>query len=112
MVVGNYSAGLFPDMRFDLITINQVLEHIIDPKSFLLDVKRDLAEGGFVYIDVPDVSDFETLPPEHDRFQMQHLWYFSITSIANLCELVGYKVIAIENHITYRRRNNLRVLLK
>jgi len=111
VIVGPYSAGLFPDKKFDLISINQVLEHIINPKSFLLDIKQDLAEGGFIYIEVPDVSDFETLPPEHDRFQMQHLWYFSMASFSNLCGLTDYKILAIEKQRTYRGRNNLRALI-
>ena len=111
VVVGNYSAGIFPENKFDLISINQVLEHVLDPYSFLLDIRKDLADGGCVYIEVPDISDFETLPPEHDRFQMQHLWYFSTTSLYNICKLTGYKVLAIETQRTYRGRNNLRVLL-
>jgi 2-polyprenyl-3-methyl-5-hydroxy-6-metoxy-1,4-benzoquinol methylase len=112
VIIGNYNSSLFTDKKFDLISINQVLEHIVDPHLFLLDVKRDLAEGGFIYIEVPDVSDFETLLPEHDRFQMQHLWYFSTTSLSKLCKLVGYNVLAIEKQRTYRGRNNLRVLLQ
>ena len=111
MVVGNYSAGIFPEKKFDLITINQVLEHVIDPHLFLLNIRTDLADCGYVYIEVPEVSDFETLQPEHDRFQMQHLWYFSMTSLSNICKSTGYKVSAIEKQRTYRGRNNLRALL-
>lgn len=108
----NYKPGLFPSRRFDLITVNQVLEHVKDPVAFLKGVlATDLAKDGMVYIDVPHVSDFGFLPEDHDRFRMQHLWYFSEASLGNVCRLAGYDVAFADRQRTLRGRNNLIVAI-
>lgn len=103
---GNYSRGIF-DVSFDLITCNQVLEHTINPMDFLHDIYSDLKQGGILYIEVPDAIDFQELPPEHDRFLAQHLWYFSRAVLEKMFKDVGFKIIKIESQITIRGRNNL-----
>ena len=40
--------------RFDLVTFNKVLEHIDDPVAMLARARAYLADGGFVYVEVPD----------------------------------------------------------
>lgn len=111
VVTGNYLSGLFPGRRFDLISINQVLEHIIDPATFLRDVHNDLAAGGYIYLEVPDVLDLAYLPPDHDRFRMQHLWVFSKASLTNICRRAGFEVITVDQQVTVRQKRNLVALL-
>jgi len=108
---GNYKSGMF-DERFDLISINHVLEHVIDPISFLTDVKKDLKPEGLVYIEVPDISDLAHLNPNHDRFMMQHLWVFSAKSFTNICHIAGYKVKTLTVKNTIRQKKNLIAILK
>jgi len=111
VVAGNYRSGLFAPGRFDLITINQVLEHVVDPIAFLADVREDLVDGGRVYLEVPDVLDLAFLDPTHDRFQMQHLWYFSERSLTNVCRRAGYLVATLDRQVTVRQKRNLVVVL-
>lgn len=111
VICGGYRSGLFEQNAFDLITINQVLEHVLDPVAFLRDVSRDLAPGGHIYLEVPDVLDLEYLAPEHDRFLMQHLWVFSKASLSNVSALAGYDVIAIDQQVTIRHKRNLVAVL-
>ncbi len=112
IISGEYRVDLFPDKKFDLITVNQVLEHVLDPIEFCVDLKKDLAPGGNIYIEVPDVADFDTLPVDHDRFQMQHLWYFSCDSLAKISEKAELAIRKIDTHITRRGRNNIRAILQ
>ena len=112
VVAGSYRSKLFAPRRFDLITVNQVLEHVVDPVAFLADVRGDLADGGCVYLEVPDVLDLAFLEPTHDRFQMQHLWYFSEKSLTNVCRRAGYAVTALARQVTVRQKRNLVVVLE
>jgi SAM-dependent methyltransferase len=112
VIAGSYRSGLFPNSKFDLITINQVLEHVLDPIEFLKDVSNDLADGGHVYLEVPDLLDLSYLPPEHDRFLMQHLWVFSRASLQNVCRKAGYSVVAVDQQVTIRAKRNVVVVLK
>lgn len=107
---GNYNRDIF-NVKFDLITCNQVLEHTINPMDFLSDIFNDLNQGGYLYIEVPDAIDFEELPPEHDRFLAQHLWYFSRKVLNKMLQEVGFNVVKIESQKTIRRRNNLVALV-
>lgn len=108
---GNYRKNLF-NKKFELIVCNQVLEHTIDPISFLQNINSDIKKGGYFYIEVPDASDFKELPKEHDRFLAQHLWYFSEKSLTSLLEKTGFNMVKIEKQRTIRGRNNLVALLK
>lgn len=51
----------FSGLRFDLVYCEQVLEHVEEPKSFLLSLKNLLAPGGYLYIGVPPVFPFNRL---------------------------------------------------
>lgn len=107
-----YRPGLFPGVKFDLITINQVLEHMADPVGFLRGVQAELADGGHIYLEVPDVEDLSHLPPDHDRFLMQHLWVFSKSSLSNICHQAGYAILQSEQQVTIRNKRNLVFLLQ
>jgi SAM-dependent methyltransferase len=111
VIAGSYRSGLFEGKVFDLITINQVLEHVVDPVGFLMEVRNDLAEGGYVYLEVPDVLDLGHLTPNHDRFLMQHLWVFSKSSLGNVCRHADYDILGIDQQVTVRDKRNLIVLL-
>lgn len=111
VLAGNYSVGVC-GTGFDLITCNQVLEHTISPKEFLQGTYDDLATDGHLYLEVPDTSDFETLPADHDRFLMQHLWYFTNDSLRRLASAVGFRVVVAETQVTKRGRNNLIAVLR
>ena len=112
VIAGAYEKGLLPGRRFDLITVNQVLEHVLDPIGFLRDLRSELAPGGMVYLEVPHIADIGHLPASHDRFLMQHLWFFSTASLTNVCRLAGFEPIAVEKQFTLRERNNAVMLMK
>jgi len=103
---GPYKPRLFTD-KFDLITINQVLEHVQSPLEFLRGVAQDLKKNGFIYIEVPDIRDFDYLPPDHDRFLMQHLSIFSSETLRITCQKAGLHVYHVKHAITIRQRHNL-----
>jgi SAM-dependent methyltransferase len=44
----------FPDNFFDAIYLDSVLEHVINPLDYLLEIKRILKTGGILYIGVPN----------------------------------------------------------
>ena len=110
VIDGSYQSKMF-NTKFDLITMIQVLEHVISPVDFLLDVANDLTPSGLVYLEVPDIKDLDFLPDNHDRFHMQHLSIFSKDSLKRTCLKAGYKIEAIDQSITIRGKNNLNALL-
>jgi len=43
-----------PENTFDLIYLDSVLEHVLQPKEYLLKARRVLKNGGIIYIGVPN----------------------------------------------------------
>ena len=78
IVNGYFNNETFNNHRFNLITCCQVLEHVEDLKTFVFDIKNVLQLKGYLYIEVPDISDFNSLPIRHSRFsEPSHLLVFS-----------------------------------
>jgi 2-polyprenyl-3-methyl-5-hydroxy-6-metoxy-1,4-benzoquinol methylase len=100
------------EAHFDLITLFHVYEHVPDPINFLRSVKRRLAPGGRVYIEVPHARDFLiaflgceafikfTLWSEHlilhTRESLQH---FIAASGFSRCDISGLQRYPLANHL-------------
>ena len=82
--------------KFDVVTMLDVLEHMTDPFTELLEVKRILKPGGLVVVNSPDGQSLLArllktrwhlvLPPEH-------LFYFSPKNLAMFMEKNGFKMV-------------------
>ncbi|MCK4304486.1 MAG: class I SAM-dependent methyltransferase [Candidatus Eisenbacteria sp.] len=82
----------------DLLTMNDLIEHVFDPASMLRDCHRVLKPGGFVAIATPNGRGFDFLllkertrnitPPEH-------LTYFNPQSLERLLLACGFKTVAM-----------------
>lgn len=76
--------------KFDIIFLSQVLEHNNDANHFLNEVKKNIIQGGSLYIEVPNRDDIF----KKDVFP--HIFFFSKNSLKIQLEKVGFKIIAIE----------------
>lgn len=101
-----FSPDLLPDGLFDLITFNDVLEHMSDPWVVLQQCKSKLTPNGHIVASIPNILYF------HDFFNMlfskdwkyepagifdkTHLRFFTRKSILRLFLDSGYEVLAIE----------------
>jgi len=73
--------------RFDLITMFHVLEHVVDPVSFLENVRSKLSSKGFLIIDVPD---YRQNP--FDLFVTDHCIHFSKETITEALNMSGFRI--------------------
>ena len=53
---GELSTANFPDDYFDFIHMSHVIEHVLDPKAYIQEMKRILKPGGTLAIGTPDMS--------------------------------------------------------
>jgi 2-polyprenyl-3-methyl-5-hydroxy-6-metoxy-1,4-benzoquinol methylase len=72
---------------YDLVILNQVLEHIPDPINFLKSISKFIKNGGYLYIDVPfqDYLFKKSIEP--------HLIFLNHKSISFLMQNVGLKMV-------------------
>lgn len=104
--------GLFePDLdlenqKFDVISFNDVLEHMPRPEDALTLAKSKLAKGGIVVASVPNILHIENLQHmlidrdfKYEKFGVRdktHLRFFTQISIRRLFQQAGYVVLTIE----------------
>lgn len=103
-VAGMDKMGVFNDRVFDVVTLNNVLEHLASPEDVLTEIRSEvLTTGGLIIIDVPNefnafqtaardlhsLNDWWVAPPGH-------LNYFDKDSLVRLLEGTGYVVRKME----------------
>jgi len=82
--------------KFDVIVMFHVLEHLLDPVSFLKELKNYLNEGGKIVIEVPNVDDslvklYNIEEFKNFYFCSAHVSYFSSVTLKNCVTKAGLK---------------------
>jgi len=72
--------------RYDLITLNRVLEHIPEVSQVMNLVTSFLKPGGIVYVELPDIITLHHNGKEDDAFASAHLTIFDIKTLVILFE--------------------------
>jgi 2-polyprenyl-3-methyl-5-hydroxy-6-metoxy-1,4-benzoquinol methylase len=78
--------------RFDLVTLNKVLEHVVDPVAMLARAGDHVAPGGAVYVELPDGEVATPLGPGREEFGLEHYHAFSMTSMCLMASRAGLVV--------------------
>ena len=103
--VGPYQKFLddLPDDYFDVVYCNDVLEHLVDPYSFLGGLKSKLSANGVVISSIPNIRYLDAFQKiilqkkfeyqEHGIFDKTHLRFFTKSSIAQMYKDQGYEII-------------------
>jgi SAM-dependent methyltransferase len=76
--------------EYDLIFLNQVLEHTVEPLLLLRGLKAGLKPGGYLYIEIPHRDDCfkDNVFP--------HMLFIDATVLERLCTLAGMDVVVLE----------------
>ena len=98
-VLGDFmAAGELGLGRFELVTLNKVLEHVPDPVAMLARVREHLEPGGAVYVELPDGEAAAQDPDGQGReeFFIEHRYVFGPASLALLARRAGFDVRRLE----------------
>ena len=86
--------------KFDLIILEQVMEHIIDLKKEISEYKKHLNINGKIYIGIPDLARLNEYKQElFQAFSSEHVNYFNFESLRSLMENSGFSLIGYEKGI-------------
>ncbi len=89
----------FENEFFDVIILNNALEHMSDPKTTLNEINRILKNNGTLVIGIPNANSFEA-----KKFKKywtgwdlpRHLYHFTPDTIKSLLNKTGFQVLEIK----------------
>jgi SAM-dependent methyltransferase len=89
------------DKKYDFISFNNVLEHVIEPIKFIEKAKRLLKDTGFIRVQVPNDFSYTQYKALQDTKKAnfyffnppEHLHYFNFDSMENCLSQNGFQVI-------------------
>lgn len=98
----NYSKYVFSygtdlvknDIKIDVATSFDVIEHVKNPIEYLKEIYISLKEEGILYLKTPNFNDIlhELIPDNYDKFNFRtaHLFYFDKNSIEYILKQAGF----------------------
>jgi 2-polyprenyl-3-methyl-5-hydroxy-6-metoxy-1,4-benzoquinol methylase len=95
LALDNYGIGVVSgtigtqlDPKFDLVILEQVLEHVVEPLAVIEYCSGLLNNNGHIYIGVPDASGFcECSDGPYQQFSLEHINYFTPQAMVNLMHI-------------------------
>lgn len=103
----------FNDNSFDIVILDQVLEHLTDLRLVMKEIKRVLSEGGVCYINVPDAERYDDM---YWYIMREHVQHFNIKDLKLLAQSNGFELISYDKNevdmIGTLKLPNLSVTLK
>ena len=113
-----WSAG-FPDGFFDFVHMSHVIEHVLDPRGYVREMKRVTKPGGFIAIGTPDMSSrlyklhrlthLARLKVPDVVDGLEHTFIFPKTVLRSLCEEEG---LIVADHYTHSLGEKLGNLIR
>jgi len=97
-IVGTIFTVPTPAISFDFLILTGVMEHIRDLDSCIAQFHQLLGSSGRVYLEVPDASRYQwNADAPFQEFSVEHINFFSRTSLTNLMETRGFRVLDAGN---------------
>lgn len=96
------------DEKYNIVSLCGVLEHIEALQDAVERIDKLLEIGGYVFIAVPDVESFGklTLTEPFLEFALEHINFFSKTSLENLFKANSFELIACDSQYYPFYNNN------
>jgi hypothetical protein len=94
---GELSGASFEASSFDIVVMMEVVEHLIEPREYLLAAQRLLRRGGCLWVTTPNIVGVSgrLMGTSWRVFSDEHLNYFNPTSIEFLLNQCGFTDIVV-----------------
>lgn len=86
---------------YDLVTMFDVIEHVPDPKGYMVEVGKLLKSGGIFELATPDV---DSIPAKLTgkrwigyKLSEEHVYYFSVNTLRQMLDFAGFDVVHVRH---------------
>jgi len=93
--IGTLEEAAFPDQYFDVVHFSHLIEHVPDPKSLLMEVKRILKRDGRIILTTPNADSFQAWwAGEKWRSAIpDHIYLFTKRTMRTLLTQTRFRII-------------------
>jgi len=93
--IGTLQDASFPDNYFDVVHLSHLIEHVPDPLSLLIEVRRIIKKDGHVILTTPNVNGFQArVSGSKWRSAIpDHIFLFSKKTMREILTRTGFRVI-------------------
>jgi len=85
--------------QFDLLILNHVIEHVMNPAEFILKFLPYLKDDGIIYVEVPSIEFLASgCDSAYNNLYPNHIYHFSPNGIVNMMESMGCSFVANQHH--------------
>ena len=97
-IKGNFD-NLILNKKYDLITLNKVLEHLKNPNGILQKAKSMLNPNGYIYVEVPDGDNASKKGGfiNREEFYIEHYTIFNLVSFNYLARKAKLNIDEVES---------------
>jgi 2-polyprenyl-3-methyl-5-hydroxy-6-metoxy-1,4-benzoquinol methylase len=100
VVTGGLAEAPWPAEHFDVVTLNDVIEHLTDPRDALVRIHRLLRTGGLLYLVTPNVESLSArlLRGRWWGLRPAHIFYFSPSTLGALLRDTGFEIELVKSY--------------
>jgi SAM-dependent methyltransferase len=77
--------------NYDCALAYYVLEHVIDPNSFILKMRSSLKDGGIIIVEVPNFHNFT-----EESFFLEHMNHFTIPHLTTFLTMRDFQILKVD----------------
>jgi len=91
---------ILPEDYYDLVCLNQVLEHVLDPLADLRRIRELLEPGGWLFVATPGADSIPAKLASVDWFyDPDHVFFFSRKTLFAMLEKAGFEILADKSYV-------------
>jgi SAM-dependent methyltransferase len=101
--ISTIESATLPSDYYDLVTMQQVIEHVHDPRAVLNKLRSTLRKGGRLVMDTPNLGSFDQIVFSNGYWEGYHiprhfnLW--TVDGMRRMLSEVGFSSVAIRKRI-------------
>ncbi len=95
--VGELETAQFPAQSFDVVIHADVIEHVRDPRAFMMEINRILKPGGILMMVTISIDSWTSRLLKHNwmEFKVEHMSYFSDNALQGLMFSSGFEGVRL-----------------
>jgi SAM-dependent methyltransferase len=97
---GDLATAAYPDAHFDVVVMDDLVEHVADPTALVQESRRILRPGGLLTLNTPNRAGLWHLLMGRRWFhykQVEHTYFFSPAVMRDLLGRHGFEVLAVKH---------------